>query len=197
MRALASITVIAAVVGLLGSVTACKSAATPTDTPGVDRLGEYILRNEAADVEVVMAYRHAAKNLGEEWLILEVALSSPTGETATIQRDSIFVRTPDGTRVPLATQEEFGDAYSGLRSRLRQADIQRDPMDYFPPSRIPCGLELFAEPGAGVTHKRVSVDDQRACEGKLFFRIPGGVQAGRHVLGMDLEESRIRIPFTL
>jgi hypothetical protein len=197
MRTLASITMIAAVIALLGTVTACKSAATPTDTPGVDRLGEYILRNEAADVEVVMAYRHAAKNLGEEWLILEVALSSPTGQTATIERDSIFVQTPDGTRVPLATQEEFGEAYSGLRSRLRQANIHRDPMDYFPPSRIPCGLELFAEPGAAVTHKRLSVDDQRACEGKLFFRLPGGVQAGRYVLGMDLEETRIRIPFTL
>jgi len=178
-------------------VTACKSAATPTDTPGVERLGDYILRNAAKDVEVVMGYRHAAKNLGQEWLVLEVALSAPTGETATIKRENIFVRAPDGTRVPLATQEEFGEAYSGLRARLRQADIQRDPMDYFPPSRQPCGLELFAEPGTAVTFQQLSVDWKRACEGKLFFRIPGGVQPGRYVLGMDLEESQIRIPFSL
>ena len=147
MRALVKVTLLVVIVALAGGVTACKSAATPTDTPGVERLGEYILRNSTSDVEVVMAYRHAAKNLAEEWLLLEVALSAPTGETASLEREKIFVRTPDGTRVPLATQEEFGEAYNGLRARLRRADIQRDPMDYFPPSRRPCGLELFAEPG--------------------------------------------------
>jgi hypothetical protein len=70
-------------------------------------------------------------------------------------------------------------------------------MDYFPPSRQRCSIQLFVAPGEGVSFDQVTVNDRRACEGKLFFYIPGGVQPGRYVLGMDLEEDEIRIPFTM
>ncbi len=185
-----------AVVTLAGLGLGCTSA-TPTDTPGVDQLGEYLLRFKGPDVEVVTGFRHAAANLGSEWLMLEMALSSPAGEKATIERSTIYVRTPAGDRVPLATQEEFGKAFGGLQPFLRQADIVRDPMDYFPPSRLDCGLDFFAAPGTQVVFDQVSLNDRRACQGRLFFRVPGGVQPGRWVLDIDLEETTVRIPFTL
>jgi len=185
-----------ATLALAGVGLGCTSA-TPTDTPGVDQLGQYILRFKGPEVEVVTGVRHAAANLGSEWLLLEVAVSSPGGAKATIERDKIFVRTPAGDRIPLASQEEFGRAFGGLQPFLRQADVVRDPMDYFPPSRQDCGLDLFAAPGAQVVFDQVSVNDRRACQGRLFFRVPGGVQPGRWVLGIDLEETTVRIPFTL
>ena len=52
-------------------------------------------------------------------------------------------------------------------------------------------------PGEGLAFDQVTVNDRRACQGKLFFYIPGGVQPGRYVLGIDLQEDEIRIPFTL
>lgn len=185
-----------ALVALAGFGLGC-STATPTDTPGVDQLGEYILRFKGPDVEVVTGFRHASANLGSEWLLLELALSSPGGTKATIQRSNIFVRTPAGDRIPVASQEEFGKAFGGLQPFLRQADIVRDPMDYFPPSRQDCGLDFFAAPGTQVVFDQVSINDRRACQGRLFFRVPGGVQPGRWVLGIDLEETTVRIPFAL
>jgi hypothetical protein len=48
-----------------------------------------------------------------------------------------------------------------------------------------------------VVFDQVSVNYQRVCQGRLFFKVPGGVQPGRYVLGVDLEETAVRIPFTL
>ncbi len=175
---------------------ACSSA-VPTDTPGVEQLGEYVLRHTGPELETVIGYRYSAQNPGSEWLIVELALSSPPGKMAKVERGSISVRTPDGNTVKLASQQEFAEAYGELRSVIRAEEIARDPMDYFPPSRQPCGLDLFQAPGEGVVFDQVTVNDQRACAGKLFFRVPGGVQKGRWVLAVDLPESDIRIPFKI
>ena len=182
--------------GVMVAVTSCSSA-VPTETPGVERLGQYILRQKGADAEVVLAYKYAALNLGNEWLLLELALSSPPGKTARFDREGIWVRTPDGVRVPAASQKAFGEAFGGMRNQINQSNVVRDPMDYFPPNRLPCSIQLFVAPGEGVSFDEVTVNDRRACQGKLFFYIPGGVQPGRYVLGMETEEDEIRIPFTM
>ena len=190
------IALLAILVGTVAAVTACSSA-VPTETPGVERLGQYILRENLTTAEVVLGYKYAASKLGNEWLLLELALSSPQGQTAKFERKNIFVRTPAGVRVPAASQKAFGEAYASIRNQISQANVMRDPMDYFPPNRRPCSIDMFVAPGEGVAFDQVSVNDRRACQGKLFFYIPGGVQPGRYVLGMDLEEEDVRIPFTL
>jgi hypothetical protein len=181
-----------AVVALAGC-----SSAVPTGDPGVDRLGEYILRQEGPEVDAVLGYRFASSSIGDDWLILEVALTSPDGQSATINRDNVFVRTPGGERVPMATQREFGEAYPELRPTLQKAAVARDPMDYFTAKRRDCAVGFFTAPGAGVVFDELTLNDRRGCQGQLFFRVPGGIQPGRYVLGIDLEESEIRIPFTI
>ncbi len=183
-------------VGLAAAITACSSA-VPTETPGVERLGQYILRESAPDAEVVLGYKYADQSLGAEWLILEIAATSPQGESAKFERDKIWVRTPSGTQVPAASQKAFNEAYGSLRNNISQANVMRDPMDYFPPNRQECSIGMFVGPGEGVSYDQFSVNGQRACQGKLFFYIPGGTKAGRFVLGMDMEEDEIRIPFIL
>jgi hypothetical protein len=173
------------------------TSSVPTDTPGVEQLGLYVLRQEGPEVDAVLGYKFAAQNPGSEWLIIEVALSSPNRASADIARDKVFVRTPAGERVPLATQSEFGEDYAGLRPTIKKADIAADPLDYFPPNRRPCQLQLFTAPGAGVVFDKLSLNDRRACSGRIYFKVPGGVQSGRWTLGIDLEESTVRIPFTI
>ena len=187
---------LAAVIAIVVLVTACSSA-VPTETPGVERLGKYILRENISNAQVVLGYKYAEQSLGNEWLILEIAATSPQGENAKFERDKIWVRTPSGTQVPLASQKAFGEAYGSIRNQISQSDVTRDPMDYFPPNRLPCSTDLFVAPGEGVSYDQFTVNGQRACQGKLFFYIPGGTKAGRYVLGMDLEEDEIRIPFIL
>jgi len=193
LKSVARLVVVSAV---LVVVTACSSA-VPTETPGVERLGKYILRESVSNADVVLGYRWADAGLGNEWLILEVALTSPQGKTAKVERENVWVRTPAGVQVPVASQQAFGEAYASLRNQISQANVMRDPMDYFPPNRQPCSIDFFVAPGEGVSYDQVSVNDRRACQGKLFFSIPGGVQSGRYVLGMDLTEDEIRIPFVL
>jgi hypothetical protein len=183
--------------GTLLAVAVGCSSAVPTETPGVERLGEYILRERGAEAEVVLGYRFANMSLGEEWLILELAVTSPPGQSAKVERDNIFVRTPDGVRIPAATQKAFNEAYQKMRSTVTQANVARDPMDYFPPNREPCSIQMYVAPGEGVAFDQVTVNDRRGCQGKMFFYVPGGIQPGRWVLGIDLEETDIRIPFEL
>ena len=186
----------AALLGAVMTLGGCSSA-TPTDTPGVDRLGEYILRQEGPELWTVLGYKFANSTLGDEWLILEVALSAPPGQTPKVDRGDVFVNSPSGNRIPLATQTEFNEAYGSLRPTLSRADVDRDPLDYFPPSRIECAIGFFAVPGTGVVFEEVTLNQQRGCFGRWFFKVPGGIQSGRWVLGIDLPESEIRIPFEL
>ena len=130
-------------------------------------------------------------------MILEVSLSSPGGQVAKVTRDNVFLRTPDGNRLPLPTQKEFSEAYGSLRSTIARADIDRDPLNYFPSDRLPCAIQFFVTPGAGVVFDEVVLNDRRACVGRLYFKVPGGIQPGRWVFGIDLPESEIRIPFEI
>lgn len=189
-------TVAVLMVALTASLTGCSSA-TPTDTPGVERLGAYILKQFGPELWTVLGYKFASSQLGDEWMILEVGLSSPTGQNAKVTREAIFLRSPSGNTIPLPSQEEFNKAWGDLRPVIAKANVDRDPLDYFPPSRIECSMQFFVAPGQGVSFDEVTVNDRRGCFGRLFFNIPGGIQSGRWVLGIDLEESEIRIPFDL
>jgi hypothetical protein len=184
------------VVGVALTMTSC-STGTPTDTPGVERLGQFILKQFGPELWTVLGYRFANSQLGEEWMILEVGFSSPNGQTATVKRENVFLRSPAGDRIPLPSQREFNEAYGSLRPVIAKADVDRDPLDYFPPSRIECRVQFYVTPGEGVSFDEVTVSDKRGCFGRLFVKVPGGIQSGRWVFGVDLEESEIRIPFEL
>ena len=191
-----SIITVLALVGVAVTLVSCSSA-TPTDTPGVERMGRSVLRQSGPELITVLGYRFANSQMGDEWMILEVALSSPGGQTAKVTRENVFLSTPGGNRLPLPTQKEFNEAYGSLRSTIAKADIDRDPLTYFPPDREPCAMRFFVTPGTGVSFDEVVMNDRRACYGRLFFKVQGGIQPGRWVLGIDLPESEIRIPFEL
>ena len=190
------VVVIVAVAGVAVTLTGC-STATPTDTPGVDRMGQYVLKQFGPELWTVLGYRFANSQLGDEWMILEIGLSSPNGQSAKVAREDIFLLSPSGNRIPLATQKQFNEAWGSLRSTIEKANVNRDPLEYFPPSRIECAIQFFVTPGQGVSFDEVTVNFRRGCFGRLYINVPGGIQAGRWVLGIDLEESEIRIPFDL
>lgn len=178
------------------TMTSC-STSTPTDTPGVERLGQYVLKQFGPELWTVLGYRFASSQLGDEWMIIEVGFSSPNGQSATVKRENVFLRSPSGDTIPLPSQKEFNEAYGGLRPVIAKANVDRDPLDYFPASRIECAVQFYVIPGAGVSFDEVTVSDRRGCFGRLYVKIPGGIQSGRWTLGVDLEESEIRIPFEL
>lgn len=195
-KKLTSIIAAVAVAAVTATFVGCSSA-TPTDAPGVDRMGQYVLRQFGPELWTVLGYRFANSQIGEEWMILEVGLSSPGGQIATVKREDVFLRTPDGKRLSLPTQKEFAEAWGELRPVVSKANINRDPLDYFPPSRQECSIQFFVEPGQGVSFDEVTLNHQRGCFGRFFFPVPGGIQQGRWVFAIDQPESEIRIPFDL
>ncbi len=184
---------------LLAGLGGCAAGAlVATDPPVLEQVGAHTVRLAGRDVWVVVDTRYAAANLGADWLILDLAVTATDRHAATVRRDAIFVRTPAGRRVPLATQAELAHAYSVLRVRTRQASIVASPLlAYFPRARQGCWFQFFVEPGTSVSFDTVSLNDQRACVERLYFRVEGGVTGGRWMLGVDLEESDVRVPFQL
>jgi hypothetical protein len=192
-----AVAVVTAAVTMIVTVTGC-STATPTDTPGVERAGRYVLKQFGPELWAVLGYKFANTQLGDEWMLLEVALTSPAGQFARVLRDDVFLTTPNGNRLELASQEEFNEAWGQvLRPTIARANINRDPLEYFPPNREECAIQFFVQPGQGVSFDEVSLSQERGCVGRLFFQVPGGIQPGRWVFNIDLEESEIRIPFEL
>ncbi len=182
-------------VALLLAGAACRTG-TPTETPGVERVGSTVLHYTGPEVEAVLSYRVAALRPGEDWLFLDTAITGVPRASVELKRDKIAVRIPNGEIVPLATQQEFGEAYPQLTAALARADIAGEPLDYFV-NRKPKSLNFLVPPGSGLAFESVWVNDREVALGRLYFFIPGGVQKGPYELRIDLEESKVRIPFRL
>jgi hypothetical protein len=179
----------------LATTLAC-STATPTGTPGVDRLGRTMLRYRGPELEITLSYNFANTHAGEEWLFLDTAVTGSNRESVEIQRGKIAMRIPSGEIVPLASQKDFGAAYPQLASTLARADIASEPLDTYP-NRRPKGLDLLVVPGTAIALESVWVNDQEVAIGRLYFDLPNGVQTGLYELRIDLKETKIRIPFRL
>lgn len=169
----------------------------PTTPPQVQLTGPHSAVWAGPQTWVAVDWQYAGANLAEEWLVLDVAITGAENRAATVERDEVFVRTPSGRRVSLASQRDLSQAWTDLRGGVRRAVMVADPISPFPGSRRGCRFNFFAVPGTRVTTDRVSVNDRRACRSLLFFQVPGGVEAGRWVFGIRLEESEVRIPFDL
>jgi hypothetical protein len=156
-----------------------------------------LVRYVGNELQALVSFRWADGHLGDEWLVLAVWLSGGRTATTTIDRDWIRVRGPDGTRYPLPSQQAFRAALPETQLALRNVDFTTPPSYGFDGIRAPCGRWFLAAPWEGFAYDTVSVTPFRFCSGPLAFLVPGGVQPGQWVLEIDLEESRVRIPFVL
>jgi hypothetical protein len=43
----------------------------------------------------------------------------------------------------------------------------------------------------------VDLSEDRACLGRLYFRIPGGITYGQHWLNVKFQNSLVRVPFRI
>lgn len=166
--------------------------------PGVTRVGETIMRSVGADLEATLSYKFADSNLGDEWLVVDLALTGVGPESIEVRQDAISVVTPDGRRIPLPTQKDFIAAYPENQSLLRRAAIASEPLEATRGGRRPCELDFLRLPGtAGTTRTAIWINDRELCVGRLAFPIRGGIQPGRWRLVIELEESNLETPFVL
>lgn len=173
--------------------------------PGVPEIftiqGQYVRVAYNAEGFVTLGYRLANLSVGEEWMRLEVGmtiLQLAGAKNYVLKRDAISLSTPDGKTIPLATNPEFRQA--DLRALERRAEVVRDPINYFPPgaSRA-CPLRFFAalDEASAIAFDQVELSWQRGCVGRLFFKVPGGIQYGQHWLNVQFANSVVRAPFRI
>jgi hypothetical protein len=171
----------------------------PQDAPVLESIGQGVVRYGGQVAWVMVDYRFARLNTGGQWLVLDVGVTAADGKRATISRSEIFVRSPSGRRHPLATQKEYRQAHAELANLSRRANVVGSASYNFPGSRKPCRFNFFVRQSERrqVAFDEVYVNDNRACFERFYFHVPERVEAGRWVLGIDLEQSQVRVPFDL
>ena len=92
----------------------------------------------------IVGYRLANQSIGEPWMLLEFGTTVRDNvPDYVLKRDALSLETPDGTTVPLATVQEHREA--NLRAMETRERVQRDSINYFPPSAIrACRLGFFS-----------------------------------------------------
>lgn len=146
-----------------------------------------------------LGYRVANQSVGEEWMLLEMGVTlRQGGKNYTLKREHISIETPDGKTIPLPTNTEYRKA--DLRALQMRAKVVRDSINYFPPGASQaCPMRFFADldQGSGIAFDQVELSWQRACVGRIFFKVPGGIQYGQHFLNVQFEKSVVRAPFRI
>ena len=67
----------------------------------------------------------------------------------------------------------------------------------YDPTQMPCDRWFLASPFEGFEFDDVYVNTFNICFGPMVFAVPGGIQPGRWRFIIELEESRVDIPFEL
>ncbi len=179
-------------------------AADDAETPGqagekVGIEGQFVRVAENAEGWVVVGYRTANESVKEDWMLLDMGLTLQNGvKDQTLTREDVTLVTPDRKVIPLPSQKTYEDASGALRSLNARASMQSDSINYFPPGTDkPCRIGFFADtthPGRTLAYDQVDLNSQRACVGRVYFQVPGGIQYGLYNLDVKFAGSTVRVP---
>jgi hypothetical protein len=170
--------------------------------PGVPQImtleGRFVRAAYNNEGYVILGYQASNRSIGEDWMLLEVGMTllEPTKDY-TLTRDAVSLDTPDGKHLPLPT---IADQRDGNTQAIQQrASVQRDSINYFPTAAYrACGIGFFPNLGArALPQDQVEMSSDRACLGRLFFKIPGGIAYGQYWLNVKFRNSVVRAPFRI
>jgi hypothetical protein len=147
---------------------------------------------------VILGYQASNRSIGEEWLMLEVGMTV-LGNTPDykLTREALSLETPDGKTLPLRTISE--QRAGNVQAIQQRAKVQRDSINYFPPAaHRACAILFFPDlQSRALPYDEVELSNDRACLGRLYFHIPGGIAYGQHWLNVKFQNSLLRVPFRI
>ena len=195
------------VIGL--AATCALAAAGPQDQkpkvqipqPGVPQImtleGAFVRAAYNNEGYAILGYRTANMSVGDEWILLEVGMTMREGKSNyTLTRDAVSLETPDGKTIPMPSNADYRKV--DLRALEQRSSVVRDSINYFPPGASQaCRIGFFSPLGGAMPYDQVEISWQRACLGRLYFKIPGGIQYGQHWLNIQFKESLVRVPFRI
>jgi hypothetical protein len=170
--------------------------------PGVPEImtleGKFVRAAYNNEGYVILGYQLANRSIGEDWILLEVGMTVLDRTPAyTLRREHVSLETPDGKTLALPTVTEHRAADTrALQNRER---VQRDSINYFPPMATrACRIGFFSDLSSPtMAFDEVELSNSRACLGRLYFRVPGGITHGQHWLNVKFEKSLVRVPFRI
>jgi hypothetical protein len=146
----------------------------------------------------ILGYQASNRSIGDEWMLLEfgVTVLDKTPDYR-LTRAALSLDTPDGKTIPLPTAPE--QRAGNVQAIQQRAKVQRDSINYFPTSAYrACALLFFPDLGArSVPFDEVDLSNDRACVGRLYFKIPGGIAYGQYWLNVKFQNSLVRVPFRI
>jgi hypothetical protein len=170
--------------------------------PGVPQImtleGEFVRVAYNNEGYAIIGYKLANNSIGENWMLLEFG-TTVLGKTPDykLKREHLSLETPDGKTIPLPTMEEYRKA--DTRALQMREKVIRDSINYFPVmASRPCRIGFFSDVDSrAVAWDEVELSNNRACLGRLYFNVPGGIVYGQYWLNVKFENSLVRVPFRI
>jgi hypothetical protein len=170
--------------------------------PGVPQImtmeGRFVRAAYNNEGYVILGYQASNRSIGEDWMLLEVGMTVRDGiPDYRLTRAALSLDLPDGKKLPLPPITEQRAA--NVQAIQQRASVQRDSINYFPPdAHRACGIGFFPDLGSrALPQDVVDLSKDRACIGRLYFKIPGGIAHGQYWLNVKFEKSVVRVPFRI
>jgi len=171
--------------------------------PGVPQImtmeGRYVRIAYNNEGFVTLGYKLANLSVGEPWMLLEVGFTVRDGvPDYTLKPEALSLTTPDGKTISLPSVQEFRSA-NEIRALQAREKVQRDSINYFPPTaNRACSVQFFTQTESrAMSWGQVELSESRACLGRLYFHVPGGITYGQHWLNVKFAQSVVRVPFRI
>ena len=147
---------------------------------------------------VIIGYELANRSLGEPWMLLEVGMTLRDGvREQTLKRDALSLETPDGKTIPLPRSASIGLPTPPRCRTARRCSASRSTT-FLRARHVRAVSGSFPSSSSpAMAYDEVSLSNTRACLGRLFFPVAGGIKYGQHWLNVKLEKSVIRVPFRI
>ena len=170
--------------------------------PGVPQVmtmeGKFVRAAYNNEAYVIIGYQPTNRSVGEEWMLLEIGVTARDGvKEFTMTRGDLSVDTPDGKTLPLPSVTEF--RAGNTQALQNRAKVQRDSINYFPPGATrACRIGFFSDlDSPAMAYDQVEISNTRACLGRVYFHVPGGIKYGQHWLNVKFPSGVIRVPFRI
>lgn len=180
-------------------IAGCVSSSGPgTLAPGTREVNRNAVLYQGPELVATVAFLQGKSSVAEEYLVLGVELSgSRGGEPVVVNRDGIWVRTPDGHRLPLLSEEEYHKSYPSLHIAIQRTMAFLPLLYLYHPTQVNCSRWFLVTGFGDIAYDEIPINTIDVCSGPLVFGVPGGVQPGRWRLIIELEESIADIPFVI
>jgi hypothetical protein len=185
-----------------GSAQAQEKPTVQIPQPGVPQImtmeGKFVRASYNNEAYVILGYQASNRSIGDEWMLLEVGMTVlDNTPDYRLTREAISLETPDGKTIPLPTTEQ--QRGGNVQAIQQRAKVQRDSINYFPTrASRPCAILFFPDLGSrALPYDVVDLSRDRACLGRLYFQIPGGIAYGQHWLNVKFQNSLVRVPFRI